>query len=162
MQNTPIRLYLDSTWMSPYSYTVFTALKEKAIPFQIHEVLFEKGESKDPEFSKLSYTELVPLLQLGDHAISESLAMLEYLEETFPAPRHRSLFPRNPIERARARMFLSWYRCSFLALREERATETIFFESARTKKPLSQAAQDELKPWFRVLKDLKRPGAEFL
>jgi glutathione S-transferase len=158
----PIRLYVDATWMSPYSYTVFTALKEKEIPFQVHEVRFVRGEVADPEFAGKTYTDLIPMLQHGDHCISESLAMLEYLEETFPSPKHRALFPKDPIDRARARMFLSWYRCAFIALRDERATETIFYEAARAKKPLSQAAKEEVAPWMKALSDLKKPGSDFL
>lgn len=162
MKDLPIRLFVDATWMSPYSYTVFTALKEKGIAFDIREVRFEKGEVADPEFAGKSYTDLIPMLQHGDNAFSESLAMLEYLEEVFPGPKHRTLFPRDPLARARARMLLSWYRCAFHALREERATETIVYESARAKKPLSQAAREEIAPWVRALKDLRKPGAEFL
>src|SRR5581483_7769952 len=157
-----LRLFVDATWMSPYSYTVFTALKEKGIPFDIHEVRYEKGEVADPEFAGRSYTDLIPLLQHGDASFSESLAMLEYLEEVFPAPKHRSIFPADPIDRARARSLLSWYRCSFHALREERATETIFYKEARATKPLSQAAKEDIAPWLRMLKDLKKPGANFL
>lgn len=45
---------------------------------------------------------LMPALALGERVIAQSMAILDYLEETYPEP---SLLPDDPIERAEARAF---------------------------------------------------------
>jgi glutathione S-transferase len=156
------RLFLDATWMSPYSLSVFAALKEKGIPFEVHEVKYERGVLVDPELAGKTYTDLIPKLQHGEVFLAESLAILEYLEELFPAPGYRSLFPRGAVERARARMLLSWYRCAFHRLREERPTESILYPGRQATKALSGEAREEVEEWVRVLRQIRSPGAEFL
>jgi maleylacetoacetate isomerase/maleylpyruvate isomerase len=48
----------------------------------------------------VSAARLVPLLRDGDHVLTQSLAIIEYLEETHPQP---PLLPADPVERARVR-----------------------------------------------------------
>lgn len=157
-----LTLYLDDLYLSPYTYTVLAALREKKLDVTVHETHFEQGRTTDPAFAGLTFTDLIPALKHGDLVLSESLAILEYLEERFPAPAHARILPASLEDRARARTFLSWYRCGFHALREERSTETVFFADLRAKKPLSERAQDEVADWKKALRATLKPGAKFL
>lgn len=157
-----LTLFLDDLYLSPYTYTVLAALHEKRLDVAIHETHFEQGRTTDSTFAGLTFTDLIPALRHGDLVLSESLAILEYLEERWPAPAHPRLLPATLEDRARARLLLSWYRCGLHALREERSTETVFFADLRAKRPLSEKARDEVADWLRALRATLRPGASFL
>lgn len=154
-----IRLYIDDLRLSPYTYTVNAALKEKGIAFDLVPIRFEKGKSLDPGFARLSPTELIPFFVDGDLKLSESLAMLEYIEETHPS---KPILPKDLKTRAQARMLLSWYRCGMTALRNERSAETLFYSELRSTTPLSEEAKEEVRDLTKHLKALLKPGATFL
>ena len=59
--------------------------------------------------------------------LAESSAIAEYLEEVLPAPAHARLLPADVKNRARARQVMAWLRSDLGALRDERATVTMFF-----------------------------------
>lgn len=157
-----LTLFLDDLYLSPYTYSVFAALREKGLEFDVHETHFEQGRTTDPAFAGRTFTDLIPALQHGDLVLSESLAILEYLEERFPAPGHPRLLPASLEDRARARLLLSWYRSGFHALRDERSTETVFYDDRRATRPLSDKAQDEVAEWKVALRTYLKPGASFL
>jgi len=71
--------------------------------------------------------------------LTESTAITEYLEETFPAPEYIALYPKDKRQRARARQVQAWLRSDLLQLRAERDTETVFFGKACA--PLTPAGQ---------------------
>jgi maleylacetoacetate isomerase len=60
------------------------------------------GEQHQPEYQKLNPLREVPTLVHGKHVISQSMAILEYLEEVFPEP---SLMPKDAYLRAKVRQF---------------------------------------------------------
>jgi len=149
----PLRLFIDDLWLSPYTYSVHTALLEKKMGFTLEQVGFEQGKSLSPAFRDRAPTELIPLLEEGSFVLAESLAILEYIEERYPSPDFPSILPRDFHERGHARMLLSWYRCGMKALRDERSTETIFYPELRAKQPLSSDAQDEVNEWLSFLSE---------
>jgi len=138
-------LYGEPLWDSPYVFSVFVALREKGLPFEVRIVDLAHGEQRAPAFKQLSLTARVPCLVHGDFALSESQAIAEYLDETFPAPDYARLLPAEPRARARSRQIMGWLRSDLMALREERPTTTMFYAPASA--PLSaraQAAADKL------------------
>lgn len=88
---------------SSAAYRVRIALNLKGIAAQHHEVhlLNEGGQHRKPDYLKLNPQGLVPALVLpsGD-VLTQSLAIIEYLEECHPDP---ALLPADPVERARVR-----------------------------------------------------------
>lgn len=100
---------LYSYFRSSASYRVRIALNLKGLTHQIVPVhlLKEGGEQLKPEYRKLNPDALVPSLQLdnGD-VLTQSLAIIEYLEETCPTP---PLLPANAKDRA-------WVRSIALAI----------------------------------------------
>jgi maleylacetoacetate isomerase len=59
-----------------------------------------KGEQLDPTYLAHNPAGLVPTLKIGDRYVGESLAIIEWLDETWPAP---ALFPEEPLPRLHAR-----------------------------------------------------------
>jgi glutathione S-transferase len=154
-----LTLHGEGNFDSPFVFTVFVALAEKKIPFQVRVVDLAKGEQRSPDFVKRSLTARVPTIEDGDFSLSESLAILEYLEETRPAPAPR-LFPTDLRQRARSRQLLGWLRSSLPSLKNERPSSTIFFETAKT--PLGAAAKADAETLVRVSESLLEPGSAHL
>jgi maleylpyruvate isomerase len=68
-----------------------------------------KGEQRDPSYLALNPQGLVPTLACNDGApLTQSLAIIEWLNETHPEP---SLLPQDPLARARVRAFAQVIAC---------------------------------------------------
>ena len=92
---------------------------------------------RDRPYQCRALTARVPALTHGDFNLTESTAIAEYLEDLHPAPACTALYPAQPRERARARQLQAWLRSDLGALRQERPTETVFYN--RAGEPLSDA-----------------------
>lgn len=95
-------LTLYSYWRSSAAYRVRIALNLKGLAYAtvpVH-LVRDGGEQHRPGYSALNPQELVPTLVHGDRSISQSLAIIEYLEESFPPS---PLLPSHARDRARVR-----------------------------------------------------------
>ncbi|MCA1324938.1 maleylacetoacetate isomerase [Herbaspirillum sp. alder98] len=93
---------LYSYFRSSASYRVRIALNLKGQVFDtipVH-LLNQGGEQFLPDFAALNPHSLVPVLAQGGRHLTQSLAILEYLDERFPMP---SLLPGDALQRARIR-----------------------------------------------------------
>jgi len=140
-----LTLYSDRFWISPWVFSCYVTLKEKGVPFEIVDLALDKKETHQPEYKQKSLTAKVPSIDHDGFWLSESMAILEYLEETFPQVR---ALPANTRERARARQLMSFLRTDLYALREERSTNTMFYDHAD--KPLSGKAQADVEKLYEV------------
>jgi maleylacetoacetate isomerase len=95
-----IRLY--GYWRSSASYRVRIGLELKGLHYESVPVnlLRDGGEQRAARYRAINPQGLVPTLEDGPQRITQSLAILEYLEETAPEP---PLLPRGAAERARVR-----------------------------------------------------------
>jgi glutathione S-transferase len=134
-----LSLSVDAFWTSPYAFSVFVALKEKGLAFDVETVALHDRAHQQPEYLARSLTGRVPVLRHRGWSLSESSAIDEYLDEAFPAPEFARLFPTDLQDRARARQLMAWVRSDLTPIRAERPTTTLFYEP--TRKPLSPAAQ---------------------
>ena len=135
-------LYVDAQYASPYAMSVFVALHEKAASFQMETVDLVAGQNKDAAYAATSLTQRVPMLVDGEFALTESSAIVEYLNEVLPGP---SLYPSEPQARARARQIQAWLRSDLGSIREERPTEVVFYEwRGNPLSPQARASADKL------------------
>jgi glutathione S-transferase len=79
-----MKLYVDSGFISPYAMSAYFALREKGLPFETVPVDLQAGEHRRGAHSALSNTLRVLALSDGDFHLSESSAIAEYLDETYP------------------------------------------------------------------------------
>ncbi|CAA0806060.1 Glutathione S-transferase Z1 [Striga hermonthica] len=91
------KLVLYSYWESSCSWRVRFALNLKGLLYDYRAVNLAKGEQFTPEFEKLNPLHYVPVLVDGDVIVSDSYAILLYLEEKYP---HNALLPADPKLRA--------------------------------------------------------------
>jgi maleylpyruvate isomerase len=96
------QLVLHNYFRSSSAYRVRIALHLKGLPFEYVSVHLNRngGEQFSPAFSERNAQQLVPVLSDGDIDVSQSLAIIEYLDET---RRDVPLLPAAPRERARVR-----------------------------------------------------------
>ena len=135
----PFELYVDSLFTSPYALSAFVALTEKRLPFTVKTVDLGAGHHKHDTYANRALTARVPALVEGDFVLTESTAITEYLEESFPAPEYLALYPKDRRQRAQARQVQAWVRSDLMPVRVERDAETVFFGKACA--PLTPAAQ---------------------
>jgi maleylacetoacetate isomerase len=91
---------LYNYFRSSASYRVRIALALKGLPFDYKAVHIAKGEQFAESYASVSASRLVPLLRDGEHVLTQSLAIIEYLDETHPEP---PLLPGDAAARARVR-----------------------------------------------------------
>ncbi|OEF08713.1 maleylacetoacetate isomerase [Vibrio genomosp. F10] len=92
----PMTLY--GYWRSSAAYRVRIALSLKQLMYQhqsIH-LLNQGGEQHQPEFRSLNASELVPVLKDGEVILSQSLTIIDYLDNCYSGPK---LVPSAGIER---------------------------------------------------------------
>lgn len=123
MTTSVLRLY--SYWRSSASYRVRIALNLKNLPYEIAPVhlVRDGGEQHSEAFGQLNPQHLVPVLLDGHRVIRQSLAIMEYIEETWPEP---PLMPSSSRDRARVRALAQLVACEIHPLNNLRVLQ--FFE----------------------------------
>ena len=99
---------LHGYFRSSASYRVRIALNLKGLGAEHLPHHLRKGEQRDPSYLAINPQGLVPTLQDGGTVITQSLAIIEWLEETHPAP---PLLPKDPLRRALVRAFAQVLAC---------------------------------------------------
>lgn len=101
-----LRLY--SYFRSSASYRVRIALELKSLAYEYVAVDLLANEQSQDGFLAKNPEGLVPLLEDGAQTISQSAAIIEYLEEQYPNP---ALLPKSPQDRARVRALSQMIAC---------------------------------------------------
>jgi maleylacetoacetate isomerase/maleylpyruvate isomerase len=91
---------LYNYFRSSASYRVRIALALKGLDYEYKPVHLARNEQFTESYAAVSAARLVPILRDGEHNLTQSLAIIEYLEEVHPEP---PLLPAAPAERARVR-----------------------------------------------------------
>jgi glutathione S-transferase len=136
-----LTLFAESSWMSPWVFHALVALEEKQLPYRVEVVSLPMPGEVQRELQRRALLAKVPILVHGELWITESLAISEYLAETFPFPDHPRLFPADLGDRARARQIMSFLRTSLFTLRETRPTSSVF--GRPNPRPMSDRAREE-------------------
>jgi maleylpyruvate isomerase len=99
---------LHGYFRSSASYRVRIALNLKGLGAEHLPHHLRKGEQRDPAYLAINPQGLVPTLQETGAVITQSLAIIEWLEETHPEP---PLLPKDPLRRAHVRAFAMALAC---------------------------------------------------
>jgi len=91
---------LYNYFRSSASYRVRIALALKGLEYDYIPVHLQKNEQQGEGYASVSASRLVPLLVDGEVAVTQSMAIIEYLDETHPQP---PLMPADALGRARVR-----------------------------------------------------------
>jgi maleylpyruvate isomerase len=96
--DTELQLY--TYYRSSAAYRVRIALELKQLTWQQIPINLLKGEHKQETYLKVNRQGLVPALATSEGVITQSLAIIEYLDEVYPQP---PLLPETAIDRAQVR-----------------------------------------------------------
>jgi maleylpyruvate isomerase len=129
---------LHGYFRSSAAYRVRIALALKGLAAESVPVHLLRGEQGSAAFRRLNPQGLVPVLETGEGAIIQSLAIIEWLEETRPLP---ALLPRDPYLRARARGFALAIACDVHPLANPRVLNKLRADFG--------ADQAQVDAWYR-------------
>lgn len=101
-------LVLHGYWRSTASWRVRIALGLKGLEWQGRAHDLRTGEQRSDDYLALNPQGFVPALEAGGEVLTQSLAIIEYLDEIQPAP---PLLPADPLERARVRALAQVIAC---------------------------------------------------
>jgi len=131
-----VKLY--TYFRSSAAFRVRIALNLKGLAYEPAFVHLAKGEHRKPEYGALNPQALVPTLEDAGRLLTQSLAIMEYLEETHPQP---PLLPKDPFARARARSLALLVACEIHPLNNLRTLTHL-------KKALGQS-EEQVNAWYR-------------
>lgn len=132
-----MRLY--TYFRSSAAYRLRIALNLKGIDWQTASINLAAGEQRDSDYLTVNVQGLVPALEIeSGETLAQSVALLEYLEETHPEP---ALLPADAIGRARVRAMVGLIACDIHPLNNLRILNYL-------KDPLG-ADQEAVNIWYR-------------
>jgi maleylacetoacetate isomerase len=131
-------MQLYNYFRSSASYRVRIALALKGLDYEYLPIHLVKNEQFGAAFAAVSAARLVPLLKDGDTVVTQSLAIMEYLDERHPQP---PLLPRDAAGRARVRSLALDMACEIHPLNNLRVLRYLVRELK-----VSEEAKDA---WYR-------------
>ena len=131
-------MQLYNYFRSSASYRVRIALALKGLAHDYVPVHLLKNEQLQPPFAGLSSARLVPLLKDGDTLLTQSLAIIEYLDETHPEP---PLLPGDALARARIRAIALDVACEIHPLDNLRVLRFLVHDL--------KVSEDDKNRWYR-------------
>ncbi len=136
-------MQLYSFFQSSTSYRVRIALNLKGLTPEMHYVDLTKGEQKSDAYAKVSAQRNVPTLVDAGHRISQSLAIMEYLDEAYPNT--HKLLPGDALDRAHIRALSLWVAADISPLGNLKVRKYLQGEMAQSE----EAAVAFIKHWIK-------------
>ena len=129
---------LYNYFRSSASYRVRIALALKGLDYEYRAVHLAKNEQFNESYAAVSAARLVPLLRDGDAVLTQSLAIIEYLDETHPEP---PLLPPDAAGRARVRALALDIACEIHPLNNLRVLRYLVHDL--------KVSEDDKNRWYR-------------
>ena len=132
------RMELYNYFRSSASYRVRIALALKGLDYDYKPVHLARNEQFNESYAAVSAARLVPLLRDGDAVVTQSLAIIEYLDETHPQP---PLLPADALQRARVRALALDIACEIHPLNNLRVLRYLVRDL--------KVSEDDKNRWYR-------------
>lgn len=120
--NEGMDVVLHGYWRSGTSYRTRIALNLKGVSYRTQPVNLIEGEQRSEAFRRLNPQGLVPALEVDGAVLTQSPAILEWLEETWPEP---PLLPAGGVERAQVRAMAALVGCDIHPLNNMRVLKAV-------------------------------------
>lgn len=113
---------LHGYWRSGTSYRTRIALELKGLAYEHRAVDLRKGEQRSEAYLKLNPQGLAPALEVEQGVLTQSPAILEWIEERWPEP---PLLPPEPFARAEVRAMAALVACDIHPLNNMRVLKAL-------------------------------------
>lgn len=133
---------------SSATFRVRIALNLKGLSYENAFVNIRKGEHRTAEYARLNPLQAVPALIDGERVLTQSLSIIEYLEESHPTP---SLLPTSAVARARVRAIALLIACDIHPLNNLRVLQYLLHELKVGKEAKDAWYQHWIVQGFRAL-----------
>ena len=117
-----MKLTLHSAWRASAPYRVRIGLNLKGLAYDVAPVNLASSQHHEPAYAALNPQRLVPTLEVDGRVLTQSLAILEWLDETVPQPR---LLPTDPFDRAVVRAMAEIVACDIHPLNNLRVLRAL-------------------------------------
>jgi maleylacetoacetate isomerase len=144
---------LYTLWRSSAAYRVRIALNFKGLAYESLTRDLVKREHESPAYTGLNPQGLIPALELDGVVIAQSLAIIEYLEETQPQP---ALLPQGALARAQVRSLAQAVACDIHPLNNLRVLNYLKGPLARDEGAVATWYRHWVAEGFRGLEVLAR------
>jgi maleylacetoacetate isomerase/maleylpyruvate isomerase len=136
-------LILHGYWRATAPYRVRIGLALKGLSYDYAPVNLLTGEQREAAYKAVNPQGLTPALDLGDgHVLTQSLAILEWLEETIPEP---PLLPKDPLDRQAVRCMAGIVACDIHPLNNTRVGRKLH----KLGIPNDVQLAEWIQPWIR-------------
>ena len=108
---------LYSAWRATAPYRVRIGLALKGVAYDYVALDLIKGDQREPAYRAVNPQGLTPALDIGGQVLTQSLAILEWLEETRPEP---PILPKDALDRATVRAMALIVACDIHPLNNTR------------------------------------------
>ena len=142
---------LHGYWRSSAAYRVRLGLELKGLAYDQAPHDLRKDEQKAEAYRALNPQGLVPALQVGDRVLTQSPAILEWLEETHPTP---ALLPGAPTDRATVRAMAALIACDIHPLNNLRVVNALRGDFGADQAAVDRWAGGWITPGFRALETM--------
>ncbi len=129
---------LHNYFRSSASFRVRIALELKGLSYEYVPVHLARGDHRKAPYSALSVDGLVPLLEVDGEKLSQSMAIIEYLDEKHPVP---ALLPLDAVARAKVRALAQSIACEIHPLNNLRVLKYLVNEL--------KLDEEAKKTWYR-------------
>ncbi len=129
---------LHTYFRSSAAFRVRIALNLKGLAYDSSFVHLAKGEHRAPAYGAVNPQALLPTLEDAGRQLTQSLAIIEYLEETHPQP---PLLPKDALSRARVRSLSLLIACEIHPVNNLRVLQHL-------KRALGQN-EEQVNAWYR-------------
>ncbi|HEV2595203.1 MAG TPA: maleylacetoacetate isomerase [Sphingomicrobium sp.] len=136
-------------WRSSASYRVRIALNLKGIDYEIRQIDLREGEQKSADYRSINPQGLVPMLEIDGHRLTQSVAIINYLDLRHPNP---PLLPVLAAERAHVVAMAMAIACDIHPLNNLRVLKYLKDELGHS--------QDEIDRWYAHWIEEGLPGLE--
>ena len=151
---------LHDYFRSSAAYRVRIAFNLKGVKYEQVPVNLVEGDQRSADYKALNPQGLVPMLEGGEASLTQSLAIIDWLDATHPDP---PLLPQGEVERAHVRAMALAVACDIHPLNNLRVLRYLKTELGHDQETVDRWYRHWIAEGFAGLEELaKRHGGEYL
>jgi maleylacetoacetate isomerase len=141
---------------SSAAYRVRIALNLKGVDYESRPVNLLDSEQRSDDYRELNPQGLVPMLEIDGHRLTQSLAIIVYLDQVFPDP---PLVPRDPADGAHVRAMALAIACDIHPLNNLRVLKYLKNELGQPQEQVDRWYAHWIAEGFAALETMAKAGA---